>query len=346
MPRIGIRVLCPSCGNEGTLVRRIIRGREYWYVRHKDGGRYYEHGITLDKDKALIVTRQLHEGYTVIRFEGSDTRIVPFLLQFVPPHRCYVEVFGGSASLLIHKPPSLVDVYNDIDGRLVNLFMCIANSQCLDKLVEKALQFPVSRYVKEYIDENYGKADIGRMPDPDIAFTTLYRFRIGFLGTQSFIVAKSKNEAIRWFNVVKKLKRIHNRLKWVTFECKDFRRLIPIYDSESTFFYLDPPHHNVTHRYKYFDVYTWGREDFLQLVDMIGKIRGKFLLKYTWDGDVETIIENAGFNYVIAEYTLHGAKTGTSRVRKKYIFAMNFTPTKVEAKASIKKIVKVRISKK
>ena len=39
-----------------------------------------------------------------------------------PKHECYCEVFGGSAAILLSKPPSEMECYNDIDARLVNFW--------------------------------------------------------------------------------------------------------------------------------------------------------------------------------------------------------------------------------
>jgi len=46
MPRGGAQwVQCPRCGYVGYLVRRRVKGKYYFYVRHQEGGRYYEHCV-------------------------------------------------------------------------------------------------------------------------------------------------------------------------------------------------------------------------------------------------------------------------------------------------------------
>lgn len=57
-----------------------------------------------------------------IRWLGGKGLIVAKLLPLIPPHRIYVEPFGGGANLLLAKEPSLVEVYNDLDSGLVNFF--------------------------------------------------------------------------------------------------------------------------------------------------------------------------------------------------------------------------------
>jgi DNA adenine methylase len=61
-----------------------------------------------------------------ITWFGGKSRQLHWLLPLFPPHQVFVDVFGGSGAVLLGKPPSPVDVYNDIDGRLVNLFRVFA----------------------------------------------------------------------------------------------------------------------------------------------------------------------------------------------------------------------------
>jgi len=56
---------------------------------------------------------------------GGKYNLLKALLPLVPRHHIYVEVFGGAANLLFNKPPSPVEVYNDIDSDLVNLFLVV-----------------------------------------------------------------------------------------------------------------------------------------------------------------------------------------------------------------------------
>ena len=50
---------------------------------------------------------------------GGKGLMTAKLLKLMPPHKIYVEVFGGGASLLFAKRTSPVEVYNDIDRKSV-----------------------------------------------------------------------------------------------------------------------------------------------------------------------------------------------------------------------------------
>ena len=58
----------------------------------------------------------------IVRYHGGKWRLASWILRHLPQHRVYVEAFGGGASVLLQKPRSHAEVYNDLDGEIVNLF--------------------------------------------------------------------------------------------------------------------------------------------------------------------------------------------------------------------------------
>jgi DNA adenine methylase len=80
-----------------------------------------------------------------IKIIGGKGVLRKKLLPYFPPHRVYVEPFGGGASVLLAKPRSDVEVYNDLDPRIVNLFRVITNERDLDILTEQLMLTLYSR---------------------------------------------------------------------------------------------------------------------------------------------------------------------------------------------------------
>ena len=56
---------------------------------------------------------------------GGKSNQAARLCQLLPDHRCYAEVFAGAANLLFAKPRSKVEVLNDINSELINLFRVV-----------------------------------------------------------------------------------------------------------------------------------------------------------------------------------------------------------------------------
>jgi len=50
---------------------------------------------------------------------GGKGHMIAKILPLLPPHKTYVEPWGGGASILIAKPPSEIEIYNDLDSDLV-----------------------------------------------------------------------------------------------------------------------------------------------------------------------------------------------------------------------------------
>lgn len=83
---------------------------------------------------------------------GSKEKIAPYILQLFPPKLTqYVEPFGGSGAVLLALPPdpNRLDIYNDLDAELVNLFSCI--KECSNVLLRELKFLPIhGRKLFEY----------------------------------------------------------------------------------------------------------------------------------------------------------------------------------------------------
>ncbi|RLG43135.1 MAG: hypothetical protein DRO01_00130 [Thermoproteota archaeon] len=260
-------VRCPKCGEVGRLYFSKNMG---FYVKH---GNKKTHRVY---DEALEIP--LHDPrINLIRYIGSDYYVLPYLAKMIPPHTTYVEVFGGSAPLLLNKYPSPVEIYNDIDNDLYNLFKVVRENFNEFKEHFKWVIYSRTQYYQYLKDYKNETNPVKR------AWKFFYLMLVAYSGKFSagFSTGKTRNQAVSFFNKIKNLVVIHERLKNVVIESLDFRELIKRYDSEQTFFYVDPPHLFIVTE-KSDDYYKTGGftdKDFMDLLDLLEQIKGKFLLK-------------------------------------------------------------------
>ena len=79
----------------------------------------------------------------MLRYHGGKWRLAPWIISVFPEHRIYVEPYGGGASVLLRKARSYAEVYNDLDGEVVNVFRVVRDhGPCLK---EKLYYTPFSR---------------------------------------------------------------------------------------------------------------------------------------------------------------------------------------------------------
>ena len=208
---------------------------------------------------------------------GGKHYMLKNLLPLIPPHKVYVEVFGGSAALLFAKPPSPFEVYNDLDEGLVHFFRVLRDARRCGQLKRLLELTPYAR--KEY---NYCRDRLLAESD-DIEKARMWyviaRMSFGgnFAGSWGYCRSGGKIPAKSYISKVRRLHSFSRRIRPAQIECKDFRNLIPVYDSEDTLFFLDPPYVPETRKGgKYQKEMT--SDDHKDLVKILRNIKGKVLL--------------------------------------------------------------------
>lgn len=179
----------------------------------------------------------------VVRYHGGKWKLAPWVVSFFPRHRIYVEPFGGAASVLMRKERSFAEVYNDLDGEIVNLFRILRDrGDELIRLVE------LTPYAREEFELSYVHSD-----DPlEQARRTAVRCGMGFGSTAMNVNYRTgfRASTVRcgssypgdWKNQPHNLKAVVERLRGVFIENKDALDLIQLHDSPETLFYIDPPY--------------------------------------------------------------------------------------------------------
>ncbi len=228
----------------------------------------------------------------LLGFYGGKSRKVEVLIRFLPPHKSYIEVFGGAASLLIYKPPSKIEVYNDRDENLVNFFRVLRDKK--DLLIEKIRYTPYSR--AEY---NYA-LNLNKITD-EVERARLFAVLIwqGF-GLKAWRTGwsysvDSINRVRAWDKLVDKLFVIAERFRNVQIECDDYEKIIERYDSKDALFYLDPPYIPDTRIAKKAYRMEMNNADYERLVEILLRTKGKIILSNYKHPIFDKLLEN-GWN--------------------------------------------------
>ena len=222
----------------------------------------------------------------------------------------YVEVFGGAGWVLFSSDRhAKMEVYNDIDGNLVNLFRCAKyHPDALCKELEYTL---MSR--EQFLDAKEwlkipGLTDIQRAA----RFFTVVRESFG-AGLGSFRAHPRNME-----KAVNSILKISHRLKSVVIENADFGYIINRYDREDTLFYLDPPYYGTENYY----TEKFSEEDHTMLKGLLDNMKGKFILSYNDCGYIRELYKKYDITAVDRTHNLVGG--GNTKPRYKELLVKNY----------------------
>lgn len=187
----------------------------------------------------------------VIRYHGSKFRLAPWVIEHFPPHTCYVESFGGAGGVLMQKPRAYAEVYNDLDGDIVNLFRVLQDEKSRSRLFELLTLTPYAREEFELAWESAA--------DPaERARRTIIRAQMGFgsagatKGKTGFRIDTKREYGTAqalWAEYPESIAEIGERLTGVLIENRPAIEVMQAHDAASTLHYVDPPYVHDT-RYK------------------------------------------------------------------------------------------------
>jgi DNA adenine methylase len=81
----------------------------------------------------------------LLRWHGGKWLLAPWIISHFPPHRVYVEPYGGAFSVGLRKPRVYAEIWNDLDGELVNLFRVLREPPLAARLVDQVRLTPFAR---------------------------------------------------------------------------------------------------------------------------------------------------------------------------------------------------------
>jgi DNA adenine methylase len=177
-----------------------------------------------------------------LRWHGGKWILAPWIISHLPKHRCYVEPFGGAASVLLRKPRSYAEVYNDLDDEVVNLFQVLRSTDA-PRLIDLLRLTPFAR--SEFA-ESYEAAEC----PVERARRLVIRSFMGFgsngharkTGFRSNSNRSGTTPAHDWINYPDALAGIVERLQGVVIERRDATEVMRTHDAPETVHFVDPPY--------------------------------------------------------------------------------------------------------
>jgi len=244
-----------------------------------------------------------------LSYVGGKFYLTELLLSLFPPHTTYVEVFGGAGHVILQKKPVKINVYNDINKEMVNLFKVLQDNNKAYKLLKLLYLTPYSRsYFYEIRDHIYIPPNLEE--DLASAYRTMVLMQQSFSSdffnrkpSWGFDTSRLSNYSA-WNRIPSKLFPFIEVLKQIQIENKDFRDLIQTYDYEDCLFYCDPPYYD---REFYYDG-NFTNQDHIDLANILNSIKGKAIVSYYFFDQMEELYPRNKWKYLTKKLSLRSEK--------------------------------------
>lgn len=253
------------------------------------------------------------QSLPIVPWIGGKRRLAKHILPLFPAHTCYVEPFCGAAALYFLKTPSKIEVINDINGELVNLYRVVKHH--LEEFVRQFKWALVSRQIYKWLQDT-----------PEETLTDIQRAaRFYYLQKQAFggkvadhTFGTSTTSAPR-FNLLRieeELSMAHLRLSRTLIEHLDWNQCIERYDRPHTLFYCDPPYWG-TEGYGV----EFGLENYDHMAELARSTKGKMIISVNDIPEMRQAFNGLNIQTVDISYNL---KVTGKATPKKELVICNF----------------------
>ena len=209
----------------------------------------------------------------IIARMGGKSQLVDRLIEMIPPHDTYVELFTGGASLFLKKPLSKFNVINDTDTDIMNIYKDIRDVENIDDFIidEEDVTAETYKGLKDMTEFNNKHQRL---------FRNILLSKLSFSGNRkSFGGAKTR---VPKFDQIKRYyDNYRYKFQHADILNEDFKKVIDKYDNKKTFFFFDPPYSELKKSWGYKDNTITPEEIF----KILCKLKGKFLMTYDYSID-------------------------------------------------------------
>jgi DNA adenine methylase len=240
--------------------------------------------------------------------QGNKHIILKEIIDEIPQHKIYCELFAGSATLFFNKEKAQINILNDLDKEVTDRL----------KLLKKA---PLNKdlYYNNFNNLNNIK-NFYKKPHENIEDKILYYKIKACNGFNSIPVKKVEGiyKPDNPHSIVNNIDFYKNKLKNVKIFNKDYSLIIKQYDSNETFFFIDPPYENTAKKF-----YNESQFDYKKLADILKNIKGLFLLTLNDSKNIRNLFKD----FIIKKINVksQGWKNNNKHMVRKELFIMNYT---------------------
>ena len=236
---------------------------------------------------------------------GGKSKLRNKIINMLPSHTTYIELFFGAGWVYFGKDKSKVEVINDIDKELINLFKIIKYHT---PEIKRLLEYEFSG---RDIFEEYKNATLEHLTDIHRAIRFLYLINNSFAGKgKNFGYGTTKIPNQKIF-LTEYLNEIKERLNNTYVENLYFEKIIDKYDREESLFFCDPP---------YFETagydYEFTEDDHILLRDKLSNIKGKFILTINDHEKVREWYKDFNIEEVDVNYSISKEKSGRGKYKE------------------------------
>lgn len=242
----------------------------------------------------------------IIPWMGGKRRLAKTILPLFPEHTCYVEPFAGGAALFFMRPePAKIEVLNDLNGELVNLYRVVQNH--LEEFVRQFKWALSSRTVFEW--EKMKRPET--LTDIQRAARFYYLQKLAFgakADNPTFGTATTAQPRLNLLRLEEELSEAHLRLSRVFIENLSWEECVKRYDRAHTLFYLDPP---------YWETAGYGESfpfcEYEKIAELMRAMQGKAILSINDHPNIRELFKGFRIEETSLRYTVGKANNRPER---------------------------------
>jgi len=233
-----------------------------------------------------------------LAYIGGKSKLSKTIIEMMPEHQAYCEVFAGAGWVFFRKEPSKYETINDLDSDLICFYRVLQHH-----LEEFLKQFKWLLSSREWFEDFKRQQEAGGLTDIQRAARYYYLQRHAFGGKvkgRTFGAAGPlRTPRINIIRLEEELSDVHLRLSRVTIENLSWQIFLQRYDKSEVFFYLDPPYYKAPF-YKH-NLYL---SDFKEMAEILQRVKGRFILSINDHPDMRRAFKGFSIKPVELKYSV------------------------------------------